>query len=165
MNRILTLSICLAACAGFAAAQTKISGTGKCGKPDAQQMIEVGDRPGHSLAIVKQTCTWTVPIEIAGIKAKSYSPAVSADMSGDKSQDRGYVTVTMENGDKAIVRFTGTAMYGKDGAPQSDEGTWTFAGGTGKLKGLKGKGTYKGKTAADGFEDTIEGEYTLPAAK
>jgi hypothetical protein len=164
MNRVLTFSVCVAACAGFAAAQTKISGTGKCGKSDAQQMIEVGDRPGHSLVIVKQTCTWTMPIEIAGMKAKSYSPAVSADMSGDKSQDRGYVTVTMENGDKAIVRFTGTAMYGKDG-PQSDEGTWTFAGGTGKMKGLKGKGTYKGKAGAEGFEDTIEGEYTLPAAK
>jgi hypothetical protein len=133
------------------------------GKPDAQQMIDVGDRPGQSLAIVKQSCTWTTPMEIAGLKSKSYSPAASADMSGDKSQDRGYVTVVMENGDKAIVRFTGSAIYGKDGAPQSDEGTWPFAGGTGKLKGLKG--TYKGKAGADGFEDTIEGEYTLPAAK
>jgi hypothetical protein len=165
MTKVLTLSICLAAWAGFAAAQTKISGTGKCGKPDAQQMIEVGDRPGHSLVIVKQSCTWTMPIEIAGMKAKTYSPAVSADMSGAKSQDRGYVTVVMENGDKAFVRFQGTAMYGADNAPQSDEGTWTFAGGTGKLKGLKGKGTYKGKAGAEGFEDSIEGDYTLPAAK
>jgi hypothetical protein len=166
MNKMLIYTVCLAASAGFAAAQTKMSGTGKCvGKPDAQQMIEVGDRAGHSLVIVKQTCTWTQPIEIAGLKSKTYSPAVSADMTGDKSQDRGYVTVVMENGDKAIVRFTGSAMYGKDGNPTSDEGTWTFAGGTGKLKGLKGKGTYKGKAGADGFEDTVEGEYTLPAAK
>jgi hypothetical protein len=52
---------------------------------------------------------------------------------------------------------------GKEG-PESDEGTWSYAGGTGKFRGLKGKGTYKGKMEADGFVDTIEGEYTVGAA-
>jgi hypothetical protein len=47
--------------------------------------------------------------------------------------------------------------------PESAEGTWSFVGGTGKLKGLKGKGTYKGKYAADGTSTyEIEGEYELP---
>jgi hypothetical protein len=164
MNRILVVSTCLAAGALLAPAQTKISGTGKCGKPEGQpQMIEVGDRPGHVLVLAKQACAWTTPIEMEGVKAKTYNVAISSDASGGKSQDRGYVIVTMENGDKAFVRVQGAAMLNKDGAPQSDEGTWSYAGGTGKFKGLKGKGTYKGKAVADGFEDSIEGEYTLPA--
>jgi hypothetical protein len=163
MTKIVTVGLCLAACLG---AQTKVSGTGKCGKPEQQQSIEVGDRPGHMLVIVKQTCSWTAPLEMAGVKGKSYTAYMTSDVMNGKSQDRGYVVVEMENGDKAYVRVNaGTAMMGKDGAPMSDEGTWSYSGGTGKFKGLKGKGTYKGKAGADGFEDQIEGEYTLPAAK
>lgn len=152
---------CLLASAGLIIAQTKISGTGKCGKPDSQQSIDVGDRAHHMLAIVKQSCTWSNPIEIAGVKAKTYATSISSDDSGARGQDRGYVVVEMENGDKAYVRFQGTAVL-KDGAPQSTEGTWTFSGGTGKLKGLKGKGTYKGTSTPEGGEDQVEGEYTLP---
>jgi hypothetical protein len=46
---------------------------------------------------------------------------------------------------------------------ESAEGTWSFAGGTGKLKGIKGKGTYKGKGAPDGSATyEVEGEYEMP---
>jgi hypothetical protein len=46
---------------------------------------------------------------------------------------------------------------------ESAEGKWSFGGGTGKLKGLKGKGTYKGKGAPDGtLTVEVEGEYELP---
>jgi hypothetical protein len=118
------------------------------------------------LAIVKQACTWTTPIEMAGVKAKSYTAVISSDASGGKSTDRGYVIVAMENGDQAFVRVnSGISVMAKDGSPLSDEGTWSYAGGTGKFKGLKGKGTYKGKAAADGFEDQIEGEYMIAAGK
>src|SRR3954462_6060375 len=118
MKKLMVVGICLAGCA---VAQTKQSGTGKCGKPEQQQSIEVGDRPGHMLAMVKQSCTWTMPMEIGGLKAKSYTAVISSDMTGDKSMDRGYVIVTMENGDKAYVRInSGTSMMSKDGAPMSD---------------------------------------------
>jgi hypothetical protein len=54
----------------------------------------------------------------------------------------------------------------KDGAPQTAEGTWTYNGGTGKLKGIKGKGTYKGTGNADGSVTfQIDGEYTMPKPK
>ena len=46
---------------------------------------------------------------------------------------------------------------------ESGEGTWTFAGGTGKLKGIKGKGTYKCKPSGDNVDCDVEGEYRLPA--
>jgi hypothetical protein len=51
----------------------------------------------------------------------------------------------------------------KDGKPVSGEGTWSFTSGTGKLKGIKGKGTYKGTANADGsMTYQVDGEYSLP---
>lgn len=162
MQKLMTIGLCAAACAGLATAQTKISGAGKCDKPEAQHVLEVGDRPGHIVAMVKQTCSWTTPIEMEGIKAKSYTGVITADSTGGKSQDRGYVVLTMENGDKAFVRIvSGASTMDKDGNPLSGEGTWTYTGGTGKFKGLKGKGTYKTK---GGVEDMIEGEYSIAPA-
>ncbi len=72
----------------------------------------------------------------------------------------------MENGDKAYYRYQGTAVL-KDGAPpQTEEGTWSLIGGTGKLKGVTGKGTYKGTAGADGTI-TYEalGEYQISPKK
>jgi hypothetical protein len=152
------------ACAGVALAQTKISGTGTCGKADASHVVEVGDRAGHVLVLTKDSCTWTTPMEMAGLKSKTYNGAIASDSTGGRSQDRGYVVMTMDNGDKAYIRFQGTSTN-QEGGAHSGEGTWSYAGGTGKLKGLKGKGTYKSSGAtADVTEDQVEGEYTLPEA-
>jgi hypothetical protein len=64
----------------------------------------------------------------------------------------------MTNGDKAFVRWQGTDSM-KEG---TSEGKWTYIGGTGKFKGLKGGGTYKGKYAQDGTVSfDVEGEYTM----
>lgn len=147
-----------------ATAQNKISADGKCGKPDQVQSIEVGDRTGHALALVKFSCTWSTPIEMAGLQSKDYTSTVSSDVSGARTQDRGYVVITMDNGDKAFVRITGTGTTTKDGA-STGEGTWSYTGGTGKLKGLTGKGTYKSTGNADGGQDHVEGEYTVPPSK
>jgi len=71
----------------------------------------------------------------------------------------------MANGDKYYVRFQGASTL-KDGAPQSAVGTWSFTGGTGKLKGIKGGGGYKGTFAADGSATVeVDGQYELPAPK
>ncbi len=65
----------------------------------------------------------------------------------------------MENGDKAYYRYQGTAVL-KDGAPQTETGPWSLIRGTGKLKGLTGKGTYKGTAGADGtMTYEVQGEY------
>ena len=45
----------------------------------------------------------------------------------------------------------------------SDGGTWSYTSGTGKLKGIKGKGTFKGTPNADGSVTyKIDGTYSLP---
>jgi hypothetical protein len=147
--------------ATIATAQSNIAGDGQCGKPDQQQAMEVGDRAGHALALVKFSCTWTTPLEMGGLKSKDYTGTVSSDVSGEKSQQRGYVVITMDNGDKAFVRFTGSGSTAKDGA-SSGGGTWLYIGGTGKLRGLTGKGTYKSTGNADSTQDHVEGQYTLP---
>ena len=160
----LGLAVLLTAFAASALAQTQISGTIRCGKGDPfqSQSIEVGDQAGHMLVIDKASCPWNVPFEIAGLKSTSISYAESIDLTGAKFQARGYGVITMDNGDKAYVHYQGAGTM-NDGAPVSGEGTWSFAGGTGKLKGLKGKGTNKASRTQSGEgEQKVEGEYSLP---
>ena len=101
-------------------------------------------------------------MEIAGTQTKDDDGTNFDEVSGDKSTGHGYVVGTMANGDKMYVRTQGSATM-KDGNLQAGQGTWSFTGGSGKLKGVKGKGTYKGKGAADGSATyEVEGEYQLP---
>ena len=151
--------------AGLAGAQTKISGESNCKAPEAVGAAEVGDRAGHAIVLLKFACTWTTPMEVAGQKTKDVTAIQIEDTSGGKGQFRGYIVVVMDNGDKAFGRFSGTDTTKPDHSGTA-EGPWSFTGGTGKLKGLKGKGTVKTTIAADGTAtDHIEGEYSLPASK
>ena len=147
----------LAAAAGAA----KISGTIQCGKADPAHMVEVSDEPGHSMGVSKVNCTWPKPLEIAGLKSKDGVSIATDDTKGGKSAGHGTHVSTMDNGDKFYCKFQGNGMV-KDGAMQSDAGTWSFTGGTGKLKGIKGKGTYNGKGTPDGgVTYEVKGDYTL----
>jgi hypothetical protein len=135
----LGLTVLLAAFAGSGLAQSHISGTGKC-KPDTSQSIEAGDQPGHMLVIMKISCTYNPPLEIGGLKSATYSVAESSEVIGANFDDRGYGTLTMENGDKVYVRTKDTGSFKESGA-LTDDGTWSITGGTGKLQGITGKGT------------------------
>jgi len=158
---IFTLLIVFAL-AAVASAQTKISGTLQCSKADPVYAIQVGDRPDHAFTISKLTCTWTKPTEIGGIIHKSEEAAIFGEVSGNRVRGRGQNVETMANGDKFYVR-TQISEILKEGVLQTGEVTWTITGGIGKLKGIKGKGTSKGKGAADGTSTwEVEGEYQLP---
>jgi hypothetical protein len=141
-------------------AQTKISGSSQCSKPDQQNAIEIGDKPGHSFAIAKQTCTWTKPLEIAGATNKEYTSAISSDVNGTKEHDRGIAVDSWSSGDKSYVHWQGNGTV-QDGKATGQEGTWTFAGGTGKLKGIQGKGKGTYTASGDGSTCEVEGEYEL----
>ncbi len=156
----LILSFLLLGVGVTAQAQNKISATETCGKPDPVNTVEVGDRPGHVFMIGKQSCTWTKSMEIAGSTDKSTEDTVFSEITGEKSRDHGYAIDSYASGDKAIIRWQGTAAL-KDGKPVSQEGTWSFVRGTGKLKGIKGKGTYKCSPEGEGSTCQIEGEYEL----
>ena len=146
-----------------ATAQEKISGTIQCAKPDPQHVVPVEGMPGHSLVVQQSKCTSTKPMEIAGLQTKDGVATATADISPTTERDRGYYVTTMTNGDTWSASYSDTTHLKKDGSPEPGKGTWAFLGGTGKLKGIKGKGTYECKPLADDASSCdLEGEYTLP---
>ena len=170
--RKMSLCLCLLAVVAIAApasAQTgataqKLTGTVHCGKADANYTVDAGDKAGHVLTMQKGTCTWKDG-QVAGLTAKSGDDASTGEMNGATGHATGYHTVTLDNGDKYAVRYSGSMTMAKDNTGTGD-GKWTVVSGTGKLKGMKGSGTYKVTMAADGSADvTVDGEYTLAPAK
>jgi len=144
-----------------ALAQNKTAGSNVCAKPDPAHMLPAGDRPDHSIGVEQMKCTWPKPFEVGTDKAKESVATESMEMMGDKMHVHGMHVVTMESGDKVFVSYHGTGTM-KDGKPVEAKGTWSFTGGTGKHKGLTGKGTYSCAPSGDSMGCSGEGEYTPP---
>jgi hypothetical protein len=157
------VSVVVLTTATVASAQTKFIGSQTCAKPDPSYSIPVGDRGDHVMSLSKDKCTWTRG-EIAGIKLKTDVDTIaSEDISDTTSNDRGYGVTLLANGDTVFVQLEGVTTIRND-VPVSGRGTWTFTSGTGKLRGIKGKGTYDGKYSRDGTSTfTVEGEYQVAA--
>jgi hypothetical protein len=160
MRRLFMMCAIVCFAATTASAQTKVAGTAQFGKADPQHMLPAGDRPDHSLGIDQLKCTWTKPQDIGGDKTKDGVSTETQDISGNNVRAHGMHVTTMESGDKYFVSYQGTGTL-KDGALRSAKGTWMYTGGTGKLKGIKGKGTYTCAPSGDGVSCDIEGEYQL----
>ena len=144
--------------------QTKTSGTLKCDKPEPRYNIEVGDRPGHVMVLEKETCTWTEALGIGSDKAKDGQSVASVDLTAARASGSGVNVTTMESGDKSFASYRYTTPL-KDGKAGEAHGTWSYTGGTGKLKGIKGSGTFKTTFAEDGTSTTeVEGTYQLAQA-
>jgi hypothetical protein len=166
MRQILRLMVfgCLFASAANATAQTKFAGKCSQGKPDPNHEIKVDDRANHTLVLGQVTCTWS-GAELAGVALKTEVDTTFSDMTGATSRDRGYGVGMTANGDKYYVRFEGTTNY-KGEAPTTATCNWTFYGGTGKLRGLTGKGTCTGTfDATGGAVFDVVGEYSIAASK
>jgi hypothetical protein len=146
-------------------AQTKITGKQTCAKAEVVGTADPGDRAGHTMTLQKQTCTWSDGFEMAGVKSKDGSSVALAEMWSTQATSTGTYVGNMENGDKFFVSFRDSTKV-KDGAPVAPiHGTWSYTGGTGKLKGITGKGTYTVTPNADGSGVVdVEGDYTIPAA-
>ena len=141
-------------------AETKVSGTATC-TSDPPTPVAVGDADGHAFAIGKAQCTWT-KFAIAGVPYKDGVSVGADEMHGDKASSSGYHVATLENGDKCSCSYRGSSTM-KDGKFVSGGGTWTYTSGTGKCKGIMGKGTYKGTPNADGTVSyQVSGKYSLP---
>jgi hypothetical protein len=143
-------------------AQTKISGTLSCAKPDPMQSIPVGDGNGTVMNLAKVPCTWSKAFDMAGSSTKDGYSVAASEVHGGKTKEHGIHVGTTANGDKYYVHFQGTGAVSADHSGSSS-GTWAFDGGTGKLKGLTGKGTYKSTAKADGTSTTdVDGEFKTP---
>jgi hypothetical protein len=142
------------------AAQTKIAWSDSCGKADPDYTLQVGDPGSHSFGLGQLKCHATKPAEISGDKGKEAVVTSATESSGNKSHQHGIYVLSLESGDKVSLPFQGTTTL-KDGKPTGANGTWTFAAGTGKLKGIKGKGTWHCSPSGDGWSCNGEGEYEL----
>lgn len=163
-NVVLLLGLLALFATMSAGAQTKMSGTLTCNKPDPSYKVDAGDRAGHAYWLEKDSCTWTQPADLGGDKTKDGYSISSTEMTPTRGMVHGTHVTTMASGDKTFVAFHDTFPI-KDGKPGDSTGHWTYTGGTGKLKGLKGTGTYKATPNADGtLTVAVEGEYELPAA-
>jgi hypothetical protein len=147
---------CLA-CAS-AVAQTAFSGTCVC-KRGAEQLLPVGDHPEHSLGVEQYKCDWNKPIELGGDKAKGGVATNTTDVSGSKSRFRGVHVITLQSGDKVSLPYQGVGENSKDGKDAHSKGTFTMSDGTGKLKGVTGKGAFSCKSTADGLSCEVDGQY------
>ena len=70
ISRAMQVGLCIAVLSTWASAQTKISGTANCNKPDVQQKDDISDHPGHARSISQSKCAWTKAIEVGGVKVK-----------------------------------------------------------------------------------------------
>ncbi len=147
--------------ASTVAAQTKISAQQQCDKGDVVGTADPGDRAGHTMSLVKGSCTWGTPMEMEGGKSKTGTSVAFVDTNAVRITTNGTYAGTMEDGDKFFVSFHDSSPA-KDGKPLGVKGTWMYTGGTGKLKGIKGKGTYTSKMNDDGTSVVdVEGEYNM----
>lgn len=141
--------------------QTKVAWSDSCSKADPDYNVQVGDPAGHSFGLGQLKCHATKPAEIGGDKGKEAVVTSATESSGTKSHQHGIYVLSLESGAKVSLPYQGTTTL-KDGKPASANGTWSFADGTGKLKGIKGKGTWHCSPSGDGWSCSGEGEYDLP---
>ena len=142
------------------AAQTKVAGKQHCPKPRALATAEAGDNAGHTMTLEKSTCTWLTPLEMAGERSKEGTFIAFSEASFTKAATNGTYVGIMDSGDRFYIAFHWATL--KDGHPERVKGDWEFTGGTGKLKGIKGKGTYTATENETGGESNMEGEYSVP---
>lgn len=146
--------------ASVVAGQTQIAGKMHCPKPQALAHVEPGDEAGHTMRLEKSTCTWLIPFEMVGERATEVSFVAFSEESDTRDATNGTIVGSMANGDKFYISFHWTALKAND--PEHTKGYWEFRGGTGKLRGITGKGTYTANENENGGEVNIEGEYSAP---
>jgi hypothetical protein len=159
--RSLILPLTGAAClwSGIAAAD-HFTATCECGKADPQHLLPAGDRPDHTLGVEAAKCSWSKPLDIGGDKTKESLATDMIDVSGNKIHVRGVHELTMQSGDRVALRYQGSGRS-KDNQESRLKGTFTFAEGTGKLKGIEGKGTFSCKSTGEGESCDVEADYEL----
>jgi hypothetical protein len=117
-----------------------------------------GSRGSHP-GVEASKCSWSKPLDIGGDKTKDSVATDMIEISGDRFHIRGIHELTVQSGDKVALRYQGVGVS-KDNQARS-KGTFAFAEGPGKLKGITGKGTISCKPAGDGASCDVVGEYQV----
>jgi len=86
----------------------------------------------------------------------------TADLISGSGPQSGYFVNDHPEGDRDFGTFEGRIVTSGDEV--TIEGTWKFTGGTGRFKGLRGGGTYKGRMISPVVvENTWHGQYEIVA--
>jgi hypothetical protein len=165
MKRRLLFIVCALALASSAVAQTKFSGSLDCDKADPRYGIPIPDRPDFAYLVGQNKCTWPKGASVEGLQPKEFINTSFLEVIGASGRTTAAGVTRYDNGDKLYTRSIGTT----DLKALTVSGKWTFTEGTGKLRGIKGGGTYacklKSAESGAGFTCDVKGEYTVPAAK
>ena len=163
--RLFLLVVCALALASNALAQTKISGTLNCNKAELSYAIPIPGLEGYAFSMNQNKCTWSRGFWIQGLQPTEFINTPFIDIEGASGQITAKGVNRYDNGDKTYSRSTGIS----DLKASTSSGKWTYTGGTGRLSGIKGGGTYTCKMESAevgaGYTCEVVGEYTLPAAK
>jgi len=127
------------------------------------EMMEVGDVPGHVIGVLELR-----GLSFENSEVGTYSGWVTVDYTNGSGKHEGYGLVTFEDGSTHVSKSQGTTKASEDGKTSVFEGTFTIIGGSGRFKGIKGKGSYSGKriaplsVGADSYND-LTSTYTVPS--
>lgn len=132
------------------------------GKATQQSALAPKDRPNHELLILEVNG----PQQSSDPKWKDSKITYweVADLVEGSGTHRGYFVNVHADGDTDLGTYEGKVKTA--GGQTTIEGTWAITSGTGKLKGITGKGAYKGRMLSPTeVENTWEGAYEIAAAK
>ncbi|MEJ2006895.1 MAG: hypothetical protein P8Z30_01870 [Acidobacteriota bacterium] len=157
-TRIGLIAFMIFGLAALAVAQTKVAGTVVCSGPEETHVMRLSDHVNHFFVMSQGKCNWTKAIDIEGTHTQSDVATITKEVRANRAHVRGYVTETTVGGDKFSYRIRGTQVL-DHGKTVSEQGRWSIVSGTGKLKGIHGKGTYTGKLRGNNMVFDFEGEY------
>ncbi len=127
----------------------RMSGTTVCDPPSQEHAIPVEGRPHHSYVVNQVKCTWTKPWVVRGLASTEGVGTGVVEDHGSVSISSGTFVDTMVNGDRGYYDYSFKTKT-KDGKPTISGHKWKLIGGTGKLKGAKGKGSCEATLQEDG---------------
>jgi hypothetical protein len=130
------------------------------GRAAAQPALVLHDVSDHDLNLIEVRGVQNSPDEKWNDSKITYWG--TADLIAGSGPQSGYFVNDHPDGDRDFGTFEGRIVT--SGAEVTLEGTWKFTGGTGKFRGLRGGGTYKGRmTSPVQVENTWEGQYEIAA--
>ena len=146
-----------------AAEKKKIMGTHKSGPVISHTVVPLGpgDDPKHELVVLEISRLTTTSSDPDWNETEQIDYA-QADQVAGTGTNRGYFRRLHKNGDIDYGTYEQThkTTFKEDGSWEATtwEGTYKVTGGTGKLRNIKGSGTYRGKATAEGASTEFEGE-------
>jgi hypothetical protein len=131
-----------------------------CGRASVQPTLALHDVNDHDLNLLEVRGVQKSPDEKWNDCKITYWG--TADLIAGSGPQSGYFVNDHPEGDRDFGTFEGRVLT--SGEEVTIEGTWKFTGGTGRFKGLRGGGTYKGRMISPVIvENTWHGQYEIAA--